>query len=237
VQHAIVSYGIKHGYSFQRWKQVVNAMIKKEPGNPQLHQLRVIHLYESDYNSLLRIKMRQVVHRAEDTNSLHRGTYGSRANRQAANPTFLEVLQYNYASLTRWPEIKFSNDATSCYDRIILSVSNVIARSMGLHKNIAKIHGSMLEHAVYRIKTQLGISIGSYSHSDGSPVFGTGQGSTASPPFWLLNCSAYFTIYESKCYGAQYVNMDGSKAIKLGMMGFVDDKTLCACTPHMTHNF
>jgi exonuclease III len=225
VQHAIVSYGIEHGYSFQRWKQVVNAMIEKEPGNPQLHRLRVIHLYESDYNALLGIKMRQVVHRAEDTNSLHRGTYGSRANRQATDPTFLEVLQYDYASLTRWPEIKFSNDATSCYDRIIPSVSNVIARSMGLHKNIAKIHGSMLEHAVYRIKTQLGISTDSYTHSDGSPVFGTGQGSTASPPFWLLNCSAYFTIYESKCYGARYVNMDGSKTVKLGMTGFVDDNT------------
>jgi hypothetical protein len=37
VQHGIVSYGIKHGYTFDHWKQVVNAMIEKEPGNPQLH--------------------------------------------------------------------------------------------------------------------------------------------------------------------------------------------------------
>jgi hypothetical protein len=111
----------------------------------------------------------------------------------------------------------------SCYDRIIPSVSNVIARSMGLHKNIAEIHGTMLEQAVYRIKTQLGISTGSYSHSDEWPVFGTGQGSTASPPYWLLNCSAYFYIYESKCYGARYSNMDGTKETKVGMSGFVDD--------------
>jgi hypothetical protein len=48
VQHGIVSYGIKHGYTFDRWKQVVNAMIEKEPGNPQLHRLRVTHLYKSD---------------------------------------------------------------------------------------------------------------------------------------------------------------------------------------------
>lgn len=223
VQHGVVSYGIKHGYTFNRWKQVVNAMIEKEPGNPQLHRLRVIHLYESDYNSLLGIKMRQVLHKAEDLQSLHPGTYGSRATRQAVDPTFIEVLQYDYASLTRWPEIKFSNDATSCYDRIIPSVSNVMARSMGLHKNIAKIHGTMLEQAVYRIKTQLGISTGSYSHTNEWPVFGTGQGSCASPPFWLLNCSAYIYIYESKCYGAQYSNMDGSQETKIGMTGFVDD--------------
>jgi exonuclease III len=77
LQHGIVSYGIKYGYTFDRWKQVVNAMIEKEPGNPQLHRLRVIHLYESDYNSLLGIKMRQVLHRAEDLQSLNPGTYGS----------------------------------------------------------------------------------------------------------------------------------------------------------------
>jgi hypothetical protein len=200
-------------------------MIEKEPGNPQLHRLRVIHLYESDYNSLLGIKMRQVLHKAEDLQSLNSGTYGSRANRQAVDPTFIEVLQYDYASLTRWPEIKFSNDATSCYDRIIPSVSNVIARSMGLHKNIAKLHGTMLEQATYRIKTQLGICSGSYSHTEEWPVFGTGQGSCASPPFWLLNCSAYFHIYESKCYGAKYSNMDGIQEMHVGMTGFVDDNS------------
>lgn len=73
-QHAIVSYGIRYGYTFARWKQVINAMIEKEPGNPQLHRLRVIHLYESDYNSLLGIKMRQVVHKAEDRHSFNSGT-------------------------------------------------------------------------------------------------------------------------------------------------------------------
>jgi hypothetical protein len=157
------------------------------------------------------------------------------------DPAFIEVLQYDYASLTRWPELKFSNDATSCYDRIIPSISNVIAQSMGLHKNIAEIHGSMLEQAVYRIKTQLGISQGSSSHTEEWPVFGTGQGSCASPPFWLLNGSAYLSIYQSCCYGAIYSNMDGTLETKVGMTSFVDDnncdvncwpyqeETLCTC--------
>jgi hypothetical protein len=118
-------------------------MMKKEPGNPQLHPLRVIHLYESNYNSLLGIKLRLVLHHAKDNRSIHEGTYRSQANQQAVDPMSLEVLQYDYASLTWWPEIMFSNDATSCYGRIILSVSNVIARSMGLHKNIASIQGNI----------------------------------------------------------------------------------------------
>ena len=223
LQHGIIAYAVKFGHCFDRWKQVVTAMIEKEPGNPLLHRLRVIHLYESDYNTLLGIKMRQLIHQCEDFQSINRGTYGSRANRQASDPTFIEVLQYDYAALTRWPSIKFSNDAASCYDRIIPSVSNINARSMGLHRNIAQIHGDMLENAVYRIKTQLGISTDSYSHSATTPVFGTGQGSTASPPYWLLNCSKYFDIYDISCFGATYVDMDGERELKMGMGGYVDD--------------
>jgi hypothetical protein len=41
-------------------------MIEKDPGNPQLHHLCVIHLYESEYNSLLGIKMRHFIHNAKD---------------------------------------------------------------------------------------------------------------------------------------------------------------------------
>lgn len=163
----------RNGNHFKRPDKII--LCQETPGNPQLHRLRVIHLYESDYNSLLGIKMRQVIHKAEDRLSIHNGTYGSRASRQASDPTYLEVLQYDYASLTRWPEIQFSNDATPCYDRIVPSVSNVIARSMGLHRNIAQIHGDMSENAVYRIKTQLGLSKGSYQHSNETPVFGTGK--------------------------------------------------------------
>ena len=159
-------------------------MIEKEPGNPKLHRFCVIHLYELDYNTLLGIKMRQLIHHCEDQQSIHPGTNGSRADWQASNPTMIEFLQYDYAALTRFPSIKFNNDATSCYDRIVPSVSNIIARSMGLHKNIAQLHGNMLEQAVYCIKTQLGISQDSYLHSATTPVFGKGQGSCASPPYW-----------------------------------------------------
>ena len=49
LQHGLVSYALKYGYCLRRWQQVVTTMIEKEPGNPKLHWLRVIHLYESDF--------------------------------------------------------------------------------------------------------------------------------------------------------------------------------------------
>jgi hypothetical protein len=56
--HSLLQYSLRHGYCFNRWTQVVNAMIEKEPGDPRIHRLRVIHLYEADYSLLLGIQFR-----------------------------------------------------------------------------------------------------------------------------------------------------------------------------------
>ena len=152
---ACISYALRHGYSFERWRQVVNAMIEKDPGNPRIHRLRVIHLYENDYNMLMGIKFRQVIHKCIDNDQINPGCYGGLATKQSLGPVFLEMMQYDYTLMTRFDSIKFANDAGSCYDRIIVPPSNVIARSRGLHANVAKIHGNALEKAVFRIKTQL----------------------------------------------------------------------------------
>jgi exonuclease III len=230
--YACIAYATRHGFCFPRWYQVVNAMIEKEPGNPLLHRLRVIHLYENDYNLILGIKFRQVVQRAHDSKLLHAGCYGGLPNKQSVDPIFLELMQYDYASLTRYDTIKFANDAGSCYDRIIASPSNVLARAMGLHSNIASIHGDMLEHATYRIKTCLGISTASYCHSCDSPVYGTGQGSCSSPLIWCLNCSVYFRIFDDHCYGAFFQDPTGDIVLQMGMAGYVDDNGIVVnCHP------
>src|SRR6056300_1547348 len=198
-------------------------MIKKEPGNPRLHRLRVIHLYEADYSLLVGSAFQNIMHLMEDHQALNPGGYGCRPTRRAHDPVLLEVLQLEYSWATRFPHIKFSNNATSCFDRIIPSVSNVLARAYGLHRNLAMIHGNMLQHAIYKIKTKLGLSKSSYSHCPDHPIFGTGQGSTASPTIWTLNASAYFNIYDRHCFGAMYSNPSMSRTLCLGLTGFVDD--------------
>jgi hypothetical protein len=52
----IINYGLLHVYSLQRWQQVVNVMILKEPDNHCIHRLRVLHLFEADYNLILGVK-------------------------------------------------------------------------------------------------------------------------------------------------------------------------------------
>jgi hypothetical protein len=56
VHHSMLQYLLRHGYCFNRWNQVVNAMIVKKAGDPRIHRLRVIHLYEADYSLIFGIQ-------------------------------------------------------------------------------------------------------------------------------------------------------------------------------------
>jgi hypothetical protein len=134
--------------------------------------------------------------------------------------------------MTCTDHIKFANDAGSCYNQIIASPSNILAGSRGLHQNIAAIHGSMLKTATNRIKTQLGISSSSYSHSPTTPVFGTGQGSCPSAVIWNVNGSSYLDAYDSLCFGALYEDPTMTPFLTIGMAGFVDNNSSQSkCSP------
>jgi hypothetical protein len=58
---AIINYCLRHGYSLLRWHEVVNVMILKEANNHRIHRLRVLHLFEADYNLILGVKWRQLM--------------------------------------------------------------------------------------------------------------------------------------------------------------------------------
>jgi hypothetical protein len=121
----LLNYAMKFGYSFERWQDVVNVMLMKEPGNPKIHRLRVIHLYEADYNLLLAVKWQQAMHHAEDSGYLNEGLYRSRAGRSAHEPVFIEVLQNDIYMTLMKVGINYDLDATSCYDRILAAIASI----------------------------------------------------------------------------------------------------------------
>jgi hypothetical protein len=157
--------------------------------------LRVIHLYENDYNLLLGSQYHTANHQAEDAQTINDGNFGARTARSSLDPIGIEILQYEYSRLLRLRHLKFSNDAMACYDQIVVNLASIVSRSFGLHKNITTIQGDMLQQAVYRIKTQMGISDGYYQHCEAFPVFGTGQGSKSLPRSGIL--TAVFTSMPS----------------------------------------
>jgi hypothetical protein len=59
------------------------------------------------------------------------------------------------------------------------------ARQCGMPKNAIRLHADALHFMKYTVKTIYGISEDNYHSTAFAPLFGTGQGSGASPLVWL----------------------------------------------------
>ena len=143
-----------------------------------------------------------MVHHAEDEYLLHPGLFGSRPARNSVDPIVLEELQLEYSRLGRRPLGKFSNDAKSCYDRILASIASLSSRHHGMSHAICLIMAHTLEEAEYRVKTFLKTTDG-YKNTSTTPIYGTGQGSGCSPGIWLVICNNLFHSHQTQAKGAR----------------------------------
>ena len=218
-----LNYALERGYAYRRWRTVVNTILFKDPDNVRIHRTRVIHIYEADYNLMLGIKWRVALYQAEAFRELNDGQFGSRPRRNAVDPVFIEEMQFEISRASRKMLVQTNYDATSCYDRIIPNLAMLVSRKYGVPKLTTQSNASTLEHADYRIRTELGVSETGYTHSPEFPIYGTGQGSGNSPMIWCFLSSVLFDCYDDLAYAATYCNPDRTQVMELGMVGFVDD--------------
>ena len=116
---------------------------------------------------------------------LHDGQHGSIPGRMALDPVMLTQLSSDLCRVLKHDYARFDNDASACYDRIIVGLGMLAARKCGMPRNAIRTHADSLQFMRYTVKTVHGISEDNYQGTAFSPLFGTGQGSGASPAVWL----------------------------------------------------
>jgi hypothetical protein len=104
-------------------------------------------------------------------------------------------------------------------------VTTKLFQFYGQHRKTCFIHGRFLHNAKFKLKTKLGVSEVSYSHCKDNPNYGTGQGSSCSPPIWGLISDKLFKVHGVGGNGANFVSPDTKVSARVGLVGFVDDTT------------
>lgn len=221
--HQLLNYALQTGYSYNRWQTTSSSILRKDPNDFRIHRLRVIHIFEADYNLFLAIKWRQLLQRAEMLTLINSGQFGSRPNRNAHDPVFMEVFQRQISQTTRTTLIQLNFDASSCYDRIIPSLAGLSSMAMGMTANNVAANTTTLQKARYHLKQGHKIHPSFYSHNNPHEIYGSGQGSGNSPFLWCIQSSILFDCYADKCFGATYSSPDRKENLTIGMIGFVDD--------------
>ena len=178
---------VQSGLTLRRWCNAVNILIEKDSGQqPKITRLRIIHLFEADFNLFLKLIWgSRLVKRAVSLNLLNNGQHGSIPRSKATDPIMLTQLTTDLCRILKHNLARFDNDASACYDRIIVALGMLAARRCGMPESVVQTHADCLNLMKYTVKTFHGVSESNYHGTLFEPLFGTGQGSGASPSVWL----------------------------------------------------
>jgi hypothetical protein len=131
--------------------------LEKVAGVARLDKLRVIHIFEVDYNLILKIVWaRKTVWEAHNKKILNKGQSGSRPGCRAIDVALQKAMRYNYAKLTRTDLLTIDNDAKSCFDRILCNFAMLNSQYYGIPINFCELQANTLKDTKFKIRTALG---------------------------------------------------------------------------------
>jgi hypothetical protein len=226
-QTDIINLPIQNGFSPQRWRTVVNAMLEKITGKPMLHKLRVIHILEADYNLALKLIFgKRLLQNCEKYDTLGNLQDGFRKGRSTMRTLLLNEITNDYNKRLRVNNYVGMTDISGCFDRIVAPVISILNIKNGCPTNAVEMHASTLEQAQYYLKTKSGVSTTFYQHSEETPVHGNGQGAGDSPSQWCQQSAMLFDLYSEDQPGNQMSTRSGKFSITLPMAAFADNTNL-----------
>jgi hypothetical protein len=190
-------------------------------------------LFEADFNLFLKIVWAScLVKQAVALDLLNAGQHGSVPRRTTKDRIMLTHLTTDLCHLLKINLARFDNDATACYDRIIVILGMLAARRCGMPKNAIRTHAKTLQFMKYTVKTMHGVSETNYSGTPFEPLFGSGQGSGASPAVWLtLIVVLMNTMDRIIPEQMDFASPDGSNRQARLLGAFVDDTSIGYTNP------
>jgi hypothetical protein len=101
----LLNISLQSAIPFERWKNVHSICLFKDEDNRFVSRIRNIHIYEADYNLILKLKWEQAIALSEKHNLLHSSQYGSRQQRRSIDPVLLEIILQETSRFTIYTTI------------------------------------------------------------------------------------------------------------------------------------
>ena len=215
------------GHSLRRWQTGVDVELCKKAGNYDVDKLRTIVLLEADYNMNNKAMSRRVARAAERDGTLAKEQYGSRNRHSAPDVSLNNRLTDDLMRQTRKGGAVISNDAKSCYDRIVHAVLSLCLQRMGVAVEPIQSLIDTMRHLTHHVKTAYGVSAESYAADEKSvPLQGIVQGNAMGPMGWGAVSTPIIGMMRAGGFGFQHWNSVTKEAIEFACFAYVDDTDL-----------
>ena len=214
------------GFPLDRWSNSVHCMLQKKK-QPFINKLRIIQLFEADFNSALKYVLgRKLLYYSEEQSLNSTQTHGSRPGRSTHDALKINTLSYDIARLERIKMITLFNDATGCYDRMRHNLTTITTRRMGCPKEFALCHARVQNQMKHYIKTKAGVSPAFFQASPSLNIGGLGQGNGGGPISWHCHMEPLLEAYSKDNPGFSFTDPTGMLCFLQWIVGFVDDNSL-----------
>ena len=137
------------------------ALYDTKKDHPYSQKLRIIQLFEGDFNGALKFLMgRRLMHHITQQGIVDADTYGSRLGKTATEAILNLQLIFDNSRIGKKNIAMLFNDVDGCYDRINPALADIALRRMGCPSSIAKAHTITQRKIKHYLKTATGISPG-----------------------------------------------------------------------------
>jgi hypothetical protein len=141
---SILNFASTKGFTLDRWKTVINVMIYKKPGIYLINCLRVIHLFETDYNLAIGLIFgRRALYSGIANETLHKSQW-AQPGRQCADVVVMRELTLAMAMMLKISLGGFENDAAACYDRLLMNMMGTAFKRMGVPEGPLRLQEEVL---------------------------------------------------------------------------------------------
>ena len=219
-----IELAFRMGLPLKRWKVGLSVMLEKIPGITLVDKLRAILLMEADFNFGNKLLLgKRMVQAAEKLNFIPQDNFGSRNNKSAPEVCVCRLLFFDIVRLSKLNAALGSYDAQTCYDRVVHSLTSMIAQSVGVPIPNIVCMFLALQGMNFYLRTAFGDSTRSYGCTSNKPYQGLVQGNGAAPALWLL-VSSYILLYlKSKGHGLNVKSAIHGTALTYVALMYVDD--------------
>ena len=221
---AQISYG--SGVSSAFWQKSVICMIKKKQQEEHISRLRSIVLTEADFNFNNKILGRTTLQVAENNNMIAKEQYGSRKGRSSIDHALHKRLFYDIARQFRLPAALCSNDAKSCYDRIVHLIAILAYRRCGIAQPPVEGMFRTIQNMKHHFRTAHGDLLFCLENDSFTPFQGSLQGNGASPTTWVIISSVLIEMMRNLRHGGIITTPLSNKTHQIVALAYVDDTDL-----------
>jgi len=237
INRLVATIPMMTGISPQRWHHALNIMLEKVANNCLVEKLLIIMLFEADFNFNNKWLRRAIMHNAKDYGAMAPKQYGSQNWKAAETQCLNKRLFYNYIQAMKIPAALCSDNAKSCYDRIILVIAALCLCRLGAPVSTVKSMTGMIAQLQHHIRSAFGNSTQSQGQASWKdPVAGIGQGNGTWPQIWAAVSSPLFAILSQKGSVATIICALLLQYWSMGNFAFIDNTDLIATDPSNDEN-